>query len=102
MSTTTQPTAELCRLTVQVGRLYTKRLLDAQTRYLSRLPGPASTEATPGGLATPWDAWRAWSSYATDVAQRSVLFWDTIRRRGNQFLDHERAGKPPVLALNQA
>ncbi|HMB08271.1 MAG TPA: DUF3141 domain-containing protein, partial [Isosphaeraceae bacterium] len=40
----------------------------------------------------------AWSCYGTDLAQRSILFWDTIRRRGNQFLEHERAGKPPVLA----
>jgi hypothetical protein len=41
-----------------------------------------------------------WSSYATDVAQRSILFWDTIRRRGNQYLEHERAGKPPVLVYD--
>jgi len=37
------------------------------------------------------------ASYMTDSFQRSVLFWDTLRRRGNMFLEHERAGKPPVL-----
>ena len=26
-----------------------------------------------------------------------MLFWDTLRQRGNQWLEHERAGKPPVL-----
>ncbi|WP_260513469.1 DUF3141 domain-containing protein [Stappia sediminis] len=31
--------------------------------------------------------------------QRSVLFMDVLRRRGNQFIDHYRAGKPPVLVF---
>jgi pimeloyl-ACP methyl ester carboxylesterase/tellurite resistance protein len=35
--------------------------------------------------------------YAVDATQRSVLFWDTLRRAGNDFLEHEREGCPPVL-----
>ena len=31
------------------------------------------------------------------MAQRSILFWDTLRQRGNNFIEHERAGEPPVL-----
>jgi pimeloyl-ACP methyl ester carboxylesterase len=46
------------------------------------------------------DLLRDWVSYTTDAAQRSLMFWDTIRRRGNQFLEHERAGKPPVLVFD--
>jgi len=38
-----------------------------------------------------------WHRYATDFAQRSILFWDTLRQRGNRYLEHERAGSPPVL-----
>lgn len=44
-----------------------------------------------------WDLWAGYYSYAMDFAQRSILFWDTLRQRGNQFFAHERAGKPPVL-----
>ena len=44
-----------------------------------------------------WDLWRNYHSYVLDSAQRSVLFLDTLRKRGNQYLEHERAGKPPVL-----
>ncbi len=44
-----------------------------------------------------WDLWTGYYTYAVDCAQRSILFWDTLRQRGNQFLEHERAGKPPVL-----
>ena len=35
--------------------------------------------------------------YLTDVAQRSLIFWDTLRQRGNQFVAHQKAGLPPVL-----
>ena len=35
--------------------------------------------------------------YALDAAQRTVLFWDTLRERGNEYLRHEMAGKPPLL-----
>jgi len=35
--------------------------------------------------------------YLVDFAQRSILLWDTLRQRGNNFLEHERQGLPPVL-----
>jgi hypothetical protein len=38
----------------------------------------------------------AWD-YQLDVWQRSILFWDTLRRRANNMLEHERAGSPPLL-----
>lgn len=36
-------------------------------------------------------------AYAIDAFQRSVLFWDSIRKRADNFLEHEREGLPPVL-----
>lgn len=36
-------------------------------------------------------------AYAIDTFQRSILFWDVIRKRANNFLEHEREGLPPVL-----
>ncbi len=38
----------------------------------------------------------AWD-YQLDVWQRSILFWDTLRQRANNMLEHERAGLPPLL-----
>lgn len=40
---------------------------------------------------------KAWESYWQDSAQRMVLTMDTLRQRGDNFLDHEEAGCPPVL-----
>jgi len=38
--------------------------------------------------------------YFIDSAQRSVLLLDTLRKRGNQAMDHHEAGKPPVLVFD--
>jgi pimeloyl-ACP methyl ester carboxylesterase len=37
------------------------------------------------------------SDYATDAAQRFLLTLDTLRERGNNDIEHEVAGTPPVL-----
>lgn len=37
--------------------------------------------------------------YCTDAFQRSVLFWDVMRKRGNQAIEHAESGKPPVLSF---
>ncbi len=35
--------------------------------------------------------------YAVDAWQRGVLFWDTMRRRGDMAMERQRQGHPPVL-----
>ena len=49
--------------------------------------------------ATPLEAALEAAAYWTDLAQRSVLFWETMRERGNRFIEHVRAGSPPVLTF---
>ena len=44
-----------------------------------------------------WNSGGNGANTTIDLAQRSVLYWDTLRQRGNQWLEHEAAGKPPVL-----
>ncbi|MBY0560096.1 MAG: DUF3141 domain-containing protein [Hyphomicrobium sp.] len=36
-------------------------------------------------------------AYQRDVLERTILFFDTLRKRANNMLDHERAGLPPLL-----
>lgn len=38
--------------------------------------------------------------YWLDAAQRSVLFMDVLRKRGNNYIEHIRKGKPPVLSYD--
>jgi pimeloyl-ACP methyl ester carboxylesterase len=37
------------------------------------------------------------AEYLIDAAQRSVLFWDVMRQRGNQYREHQAATVPHVL-----
>jgi pimeloyl-ACP methyl ester carboxylesterase len=47
--------------------------------------------------STPWAGLAGWYDYSLDFAQRSILFWDTLRQRGNNFVEHTAEGMPPVL-----
>ncbi|MDN0083609.1 DUF3141 domain-containing protein [Crenobacter sp. SG2305] len=40
------------------------------------------------------------TSYWVDAWQRSILFLDVLRERGNVFLEHAMSGKPPVLVFD--
>ncbi len=43
---------------------------------------------------------QAWTEYLIDSAQRTILFWDVMRKRGNLALEHAQAGTPPVLVFD--
>ena len=38
--------------------------------------------------------------YSIDAFQRSVLFMDAMRKRGNIYFDHKKNNKPPVLTFD--
>ena len=65
---------------------------DLQRRASHAAPAPLAA-----GMTSPGALWTAWAEYAVDAAQRSVLFLDTLRQRGNNYLEHEKAGRPPLL-----
>ncbi|MDQ5882468.1 MAG: hypothetical protein QG616_2300 [Pseudomonadota bacterium] len=76
-----------------------QRVQGAQERFQNRLTDAFGTQVA-GMLNSPQQLaslGMGWNDYVTDLAQRSVLFWETMRQRGNQFVEHQRAGLPPVL-----
>ena len=50
-----------------------------------------------GGLAASLGPFAPAMEYATDAAQRSLLFWDVMRQRGNAYVEHLNAAVPHVL-----
>ena len=44
--------------------------------------------------------WTDWSSYLRDASERALLTMDTLRKRGDIFIEHEEQGCPPVLAYD--
>ena len=89
--------AKLARVQSKLTEVYQGRCSSAWERYLeaANAAGAAWLEQT--RAATPLDFWRDSQAYCLDFMQRSVLFWDTLRQRGNNWLEHEKAGKPPLL-----
>lgn len=88
---------DLLSLAWKVGYLYTRRVCAAQQSFLDHNQDAAAKLAAAGPPSNPWQAWAA---YGCDWVQRWVLFWDTLRQRGNNFVEHERAGKPPLLVFD--
>jgi hypothetical protein len=49
------------------------------------------------GALTPFGMFAPAMEYMVDAAQRSVLFWDVMRQRGNQYREHMAETAPHVL-----
>jgi pimeloyl-ACP methyl ester carboxylesterase len=83
----------------KVSLLYGKRAKNAQEKYSARMQKAFDESVRPllSQPVAPQELWAQWFEYTVDVAQRSVLFWDTLRQRGNDFVEHVRKGLPPVL-----
>ena len=78
----------------QVGTILGERLshnnLEALTTHSEAFAKLAEKVATNPDLG-------AWQSYLVDFSQRTILFLDVMRQRGNMFIHHETQGCPPVL-----
>ncbi|MCG7394283.1 DUF3141 domain-containing protein [Microvirga sp. ACRRW] len=83
---------------VKVTEVYQERYAKAMQRYLEAMRAASDAWSDrPMDRMSPLDLWRDASSYWLDFTQRSILFWDTLRQRGNNWIEHEKAGKPPLL-----
>jgi pimeloyl-ACP methyl ester carboxylesterase len=98
MDTVTQ-IARSQEISKKVATLLQKRVSLAQERYKERVQKALSDVAADfmQRPMTPWQAMAGWYNYSVDFAQRSVLFWDTLRQRGNNFVKSTREGLLPVL-----
>jgi pimeloyl-ACP methyl ester carboxylesterase len=97
MSDFARTATDLFQLGGKIARLYTHRVLAAQDAFFSSAQAAVEETLTAGPVEEPG---KAWAAYATDWFQRWVLFCDTLRQRGNNFIEHERAGKPPLMVYD--
>jgi pimeloyl-ACP methyl ester carboxylesterase len=96
------PIENLEKLRTMMGMIrdvYSRRTQEASEHFLSHIEKNMQENAqfSSEDIESPW---QTWSSYLRDFTQRSILFWDTLRLRGNRWLEYERAGKPPVLVYD--
>ncbi|MCW7538539.1 DUF3141 domain-containing protein [Aquabacterium sp. A7-Y] len=64
-----------------------ERLGRALHRQVNEPPGLPAVHLDP----------QLWYRYTVDAAQRSILFWETLWKRGNNFIDRASEGFRPVL-----
>ncbi|HGL6717430.1 DUF3141 domain-containing protein [Burkholderia contaminans] len=89
-------------IAAEIVHVLQKRTQHALEQYGKRLSeafdGSDSLGHDPGAdpFATPFSPLGAWH-YAVDAVQRSLLFWDTLRERGTQYVERAAQGLEPVL-----
>ena len=63
---------------------------------IGRFVSEASAEKAPG-MRLPLGSMQVLTAYQRDAWERTILFWDTLRARADNLLEHERLGLPPLL-----
>jgi pimeloyl-ACP methyl ester carboxylesterase len=84
-------------ISTKVSLVLQKRVKHAQEQFAERIKTAREKAFADGAPIAPWALWSGWGEYCVDFAQRSVLFWDTLRQRGNNYVEHTAEGMPPVL-----
>jgi pimeloyl-ACP methyl ester carboxylesterase len=64
------------------------------------MPSNGKKLPTTDAFALPFGMFAPALEYMIDAAQRSVLFWDVMRQRGNQYREHMAEKAPHVLDYN--
>ena len=101
MTNLTRQLSESHDVSAKVAQMLQTRTRLALGRFSERAQQAReqAAELTTNPTSLP-ELWAGGARYGVDFAQRSILFWDTLRQRGNNFLEHERQGLPPVLRFD--
>src|SRR5690349_3416211 len=90
--------AESQELGGKVASLLRKRLDAAAAHYSERVKGAYKQyRASATSNAANIDSLKDCYYYPVDFVQRSILFWDTLRRRGNNYVEGAKQEVKPAL-----
>lgn len=74
-----------------------QKIIASETSKIDELIERSRQKSTKFIFSHPGEFWNQWNEYATDAMQRSALVFETLRKRGNDYVDHIQSGMPPVL-----
>ena len=84
----------------KIGLIHQKRVKTALEQFSQRagaaLAGATGDKGADGHALPALNPW-SYQHYAVDAFQRAILFWDTLRQRGDNFLERAAKGPAPVL-----
>lgn len=90
----------------KVALLFQKRAKIAHERFAEQLKSACDDNAVGQLVTNPAAAakvWTDWYEYAVDAAQRSVLFWDTMRERETHSLSTQaRDCRPCCISITRS
>lgn len=93
--------AEISNMAELMGRGLAKHLTNIsevhKNRWQESLSAYGKALEGLGRAQSEGPLYNAFENYWSDAAQRVVLTMDTLRQRGDIFIEHEEAGCPPVL-----
>jgi pimeloyl-ACP methyl ester carboxylesterase len=96
LNTTVDRSIDISR---NVATVLDRRIKDASNAYAQRVrKAQQDFLQTAHTVKGPQQLCADWFQYAADFVQRGTIFLDTLRKRGNNWIAHEQAGKPPLLA----
>ena len=82
----------------KVAAVFNKRMQVANDKFTKRVSEAFADVGAGSPIGqTPSIDPLGWFNYAVDATQRSILFWDTLRQRGNNFIENSAEGLKPVL-----
>src|SRR5262245_31038460 len=84
-------------LSTKIARVFRARVTAANERFTTRAREVTEQRLKPLMSLPPSSFLTAAPRYWVDFVQRWVLMCDTLRQRGNSFVDRTREGMPPVL-----
>jgi hypothetical protein len=95
--------ADAWNMPTKVGEVFAEKMKSATETFNERIR--KSQDEFIGALSTqpitPMGLWQTLYKYTIDLAERSVLFWDTLRQRGNNWIEHERAGHQVLFTISE-
>jgi pimeloyl-ACP methyl ester carboxylesterase len=84
----------------KIARLARRRSDHANNELRQRVRAACGGEegavALMPSIVSAFNPWAAWQ-YAVDTLQRSILFWDTLCKRGDEYVELSAQGFKPVL-----
>jgi pimeloyl-ACP methyl ester carboxylesterase len=84
----------------ELSKVHSQKLqksISQEREKIQKMIGEIQENIQAEEIKNPMDFFGAYTQYLQDAAQRQILFFDALRKRGNIYVEHAKAGMPPVL-----